>query len=107
MSRPFTKQESITYHHSDAEDTETIVDIARKYGDRLEKLDSTQRASLLCEIANALMERSELLDEVISPAPNWLLDQIEILSRDTLCALAAAATEQLRADLKHQRSDDQ
>ncbi|MBE9011024.1 hypothetical protein IQ250_12485 [Pseudanabaenaceae cyanobacterium LEGE 13415] len=88
----------ISYYLSDPEDADTIAEIAVTYGDRLQALDRTQKLSLLSEMSSALLERSELQDEEISSAPNWLLDQVETLSNDTLLGLMAAVTEQLRHD---------
>ncbi len=98
-TRPFTQLESITYHHSDSEDSAEIVDIARAYGDRLEKLAPMQRVDLIIAIAGRMEDR---IDSSLCPA--GLLNQLDSMSNDTLCALMIAAAQQLRADLKHDRN---
>ncbi|BAS56055.1 hypothetical protein NIES2135_46460 [Leptolyngbya boryana NIES-2135] len=99
MTRPFTKLESITYHHSDSEDSAEIVDIARTYGDRLEKLSSTQRLDLIIAIAGRMEDRTDA-----ALCPQELRDSLDSMSNDTLCALVIAAAHQLRADLNHERN---
>lgn len=81
----------IGYYVSDHMDADTLAEITRNYGDRLEGLDREQKIHLLYEIAEMLSNSNS-----DNPIPEWLTNKLEMLSDDAILGLMAATVAQLR-----------